>query len=184
MIDIRVFVAIEFEQKIKEYLCERQQAIKENSIKGNFTNKENFHVTLKFIGEVEPEEIENLKKAIDEVAVNQQTFTLSFQKIGQFSRGKKSIVWVGLKKNKDLEKLQNDLENSLEKEGYTKEERTFKAHITLGREVIFKCNFEELQKNVEIKHEKLLVNKVSLMESKRINGKLKYAPIYSRHFEI
>lgn len=163
-------------------MWDKRNQIKQNSVKGNFTKKDNFHLTLKFIGDVEMDQLEILKRAIDKVVIKGKSFSLSLKKIGRFQRGEKSIVWVGLNKNKDLEELQNRLENILEKEGYPKEQRKFTPHITLGREVIFQCDFEELQKMIEIKGQEILVNKVSLMESKRVNGNLKYIPIYTKYF--
>ncbi|MBF8981922.1 RNA 2',3'-cyclic phosphodiesterase [Lutibacter sp. B2] len=174
---MRVFIAIEFEEKIKNYLSNQQQIIKENSIKGNFTRKENFHLTLQFIGEVKREEIHILKEVIDKARSNTNGFQLFLKNIGRFERGKKSIVWVGITKNDELEELYYDLENLLEAQGYPKEDRPFKPHITLGRQVIFKEGFEEIQKKSSIEPERIIVNKISLMESTRIDGKLKYIPL-------
>ncbi|WP_269902714.1 RNA 2',3'-cyclic phosphodiesterase [Crassaminicella thermophila] len=176
-------MAIEFEEQIKKYLWDIQQVLKENSIKGNFTNKDNFHLTLKFIGNVQINALETLKKSIDKVTKNGKSFALLFEKIGRFQREQKSIVWVGLKKNKILEALHDQLENILVKEGYPKEQRKFRPHITLGREVLFQSDFEKLQKIIEIKSQEIWVNKISLMESTRINGKLEYIPIYIKYFE-
>jgi 2'-5' RNA ligase len=182
VIKIRVFFAIEFEEDFKKYLWDIQQIIKQNSLKGNFTRQDNFHLTLKFIGEVEPAEIENLKKAIDVVTVNRVSFSLVTSELGQFPRRNKKIIWLGLEESTALQQLHSDLENFLEKQGYEKEKRSYTPHITLGREVVLNCDFQELQRVVKIETQEIPVQKVSLMESTRVEGKLTYISVYSRHF--
>jgi 2'-5' RNA ligase len=105
----RVFIAIEFEENIKRYLHDIQNRVVQVSEKGNFTSKENFHLTLNFIGEVNIDKIENINKCIYDVAINQSKFKLYFDTLGQFPRGNKSIVWVGLKSNEMLNKIYQDL---------------------------------------------------------------------------
>lgn len=50
---MRVFFAVTFNQKTKEKLLEYRDVVANQSIKGRFTNPNNFHLTLEFIGEVD-----------------------------------------------------------------------------------------------------------------------------------
>lgn len=45
---MRVFFALEFEKEVKKVMKESQQFIMDNSIKGNFTDEDNFYLTLKY----------------------------------------------------------------------------------------------------------------------------------------
>ncbi len=178
---MRVFIAIEFTDDIKQFLWEKQQEVKKYCTKGNFTYKENFHLTLRFIGEVEQKELLKLRAAIDEAASSESPFELVLEKLGQFPRGSRRILWIGLKHSGKLQQLYQTLENTLERQGYEKEERGYNAHITLGREVQVE-NLEVLDKDVVIEPQVLFVKGISLMESARVEGRLTYRPIYTASF--
>lgn len=180
---MRVFLAIEFTGEIKEYLYKIQQIVKKHSTTGNFTNKENLHLTLRFIGEVKDNELNKLKEALDYTLLNQESFQLIFNQLGEFTRKNKKIIWLGLKVNKELDLLYSKLEERLEIYGYQKEERGFVPHITLGREIILTEELNKIEKLVEVHNMEMIVDKVSIMESTRKNGKLTYAPIYVNTFD-
>lgn len=181
---MRVFLAIEFSNEIKRYLYDIQNIIKEYSTSGNFTSEGNFHLTLKFIGEIKDNELNKLKKAVDSIGDRQESFQIRFKELGQFPRGNKKIVWVGLESNETLSELYSKLEEELAKEGYPKEERSFTPHITLGREIRLEEDFENVVNKVKIGNVEMHVNKISIMESTRINGKLTYVPVYVKKFNL
>jgi 2'-5' RNA ligase len=176
---MRVFIAIELEDWLKEYIYEKQKDIKRNSIKGNFSRKENFHLTLRFIGEADEEEIERIKKAIDRTAETSKPFNMQLGKLGYFPRKNKKIVWAGISNGqKKLRNLFDILEINLEKQGFDREERGLKPHITIARQVRLKIDFDNLAEKINIESLNIPVEKISLMESTRVNGKLTYRPIY------
>jgi len=107
---------------------------------------------------------------------------LYFDSLGQFPRGNKSIVWVGLKLNEMLNKIYRDLEISLETIGIKREDRKLTPHITLGRHVVCNEEFCKLVEMINIENRIILVDKISLMESTREDGELKYIPIYVKEF--
>lgn len=181
---MRIFIAIEFSDEIKKYLYNIQEIVKKNSVSGKFTHEDNFHLTLKFIGETTEAQLNNLKKAIDDVVLNQEKFKLNIGRLGEFPRGRKRIIWLGIEENEMIDGLYLKLEDELEKLGYEKEGRDFVSHITIGREVVIEEEFRELEKKIKITDEIISVDKVSIMESARINGKLTYTPIYVREFGL
>lgn len=179
---MRVFIAIEFDKPVKEYLWKQQLLVQEYSTKGNFTIQENFHLTLNFIGEASPNQIEMLKGVINSTALSRHPFILKLDRLGQFSKGNTKIIWVGTKKSAELEATYNSLKNMLEHYGFLTDERGLNPHITLGREVVLKVDFEQLYRNINIQREEIFINKLSLMESTRVDGKLKYISIYTKNF--
>jgi 2'-5' RNA ligase len=171
---MRVFFAIELDDGIKDYLSKIQHKVKSHCISGNFTFKENFHLTLRFIGEQNIQQVENLKEVLKDVAGISE-FGLRLDKLGSFKKGNRSIIWAGLEKSLHLQELYNNMENSLAQIGYQKEERSYNPHITLAREVKME-NFGFMEKT-EIEKLTVRVKSISLMESKRIDDKLAYIPL-------
>ncbi|MDP4179101.1 MAG: RNA 2',3'-cyclic phosphodiesterase [Bacillota bacterium] len=179
----RVFIAIEFSENTKSYLNQIQQIVSSNSSSGNFTHKENFHLTLKFIGEVKIDLLDKIKKCIDNTALNQNCFQLYFDRLGQFPRRNKSIIWIGLKPNRLIDKLNLTIETSLDKIGIKKEEQSFTPHITLGRQAALNESFQLIAEKINILNDPILVDKITLMESTRIDENLKYVPLYSKSLQ-
>lgn len=176
---MRVFISIEFSKEIKEYMYRVQQDIKSSVTKGNFSNIENFHVTLKFIGEKSEDEILYLKEAMERTASGAVPFKLHTGKIGYFQKGNNKILWLGFTKEENLlESLFLNLERELEKIGVAKEAKPFSPHITLLREAILKEDFQMLKQNIKLENREIYVENISLMKSTRINGKLTYIPLY------
>ncbi|EPR13186.1 RNA 2',3'-cyclic phosphodiesterase [Ruminiclostridium papyrosolvens] len=172
---MRVFFAIEFDDVIKNYLSEVQHEVRSHCISGNFSFKENFHLTLRFLGEQNTQQVENLKQVLKDVA-GVSEFELRLDKLGSFRKGNRSIIWVGLEKSLQLQQLYNNMEKTLSQNGYQKEERSYNPHITLAREVKME-KFEFLAEKTEIEQLTVKVKSISLMESKRINDKLAYVPL-------
>lgn len=180
---MRTFIAIELEEEIKEYVAQVQEEVKNQSKKGNFTPKENFHMTLHFVGETTVEDIEFLKQAIFETALRNRNFSLVLNRLGFFPRGDKAIAWVGVKESKELSRLFHLLEKNLSKEGFARDKKGLNPHITIGREVVLYRSFQQVEKNTKIEKKTISVQGISLMESVRIGSKLIYRPLFQQKFQ-
>lgn len=178
MIKIRVFYAIEFDKNIKEYIYKKQQSIKKLSTKGNFTRKENIHLTIQFIGEVKPSEIENFSEALNDIAKGINKLSIDLKSIGYFPRKDGNIVWVGVEKSEELQNIYSNLCKNLANLGCKIDDRPYNPHITIGRKVKFDKDFNDIKKAMDI-NKSIDIKKISLMESKSINGILKYIPKFS-----
>ncbi|SHJ85236.1 2'-5' RNA ligase [Anaerobranca californiensis DSM 14826] len=170
---MRLFYAIQLPQGVKEYLSNIQSVIKNNSIKGNFSYIDNFHLTLAYIGEVDGKEEKVLREILHTSYNGEKQFSLVIKGIGNFKRGNKDILWAGIEDNQKLIALQSTLVKNLIKEGFTLEKRPFKPHITLAREVVLK----EQGLKVSFPPYNFNVEKISLMNSLRVKGRLTYIPI-------
>ncbi len=181
---MRVFIAIELEKEIKKYLVEQQEIIQRNSIKGKFTRMENLHLTLRFIGETDKEGIQRIKNAMGEVAEEKSSFLMKLGSLGEFPRGNKRIVWIGISEGlRPLKDLFESLETNLQNQGFVKEAKGLTPHITLGREVILEKDMTDLARALEIVPKELRVSKISLMESARVKGVLQYVPIITKELK-
>ena len=178
---MRTFIAIELEEEVKEHLANIQTETQKLCRRGNYTPKENFHLTLHFLGEVEEEDLDYLQEAIFETARRNRPFTLTLDKVGFFPRGKKGILWAGFEKSNPLQRLFSTLEKSLEQQGFARERKGLSPHITLGREVEPQRSFLDVQKGVKVEPMRVSVRSISLMESVRRGPKLVYVPLFRQN---
>ncbi len=178
---MRTFIAIELEEEVKEHLANIQIETQKLCRRGNYTPKENFHLTLHFLGEVEEEDLDYLQEAIFETARRNRPFTLTLDKVGFFPRGNKGILWAGLEKSNPLQRLFSTLEKSLEQQGFARERKGLSPHITLGREVEPQRSFLDVQKGVKVEPMRVSVRSISLMESVRRGPKLVYVPLFRQN---
>lgn len=178
---MRTFIAIELEEEVKDYLAEVQAETQKLCRKGNYTPKENFHLTLHFLGEVDEDDLEYLQEALYETARRNRPFWFNIDKIGFFPRGNKGIMWAGIERSNHLQRLFSTLEKSLEQQGFARERKGLSPHITLGREVEPHRNFVDVQKGVKMEPVKVSVRSISLMESVRKGPKLVYVPLFRQN---
>lgn len=174
---MRTFIAIPLPDEIKDSLEEAQQAAAELCRKGRYTPKENFHITLHFLGEIGPQEVEDVVQAMMETARSNRPFTLHLEGLGFFPRGKEGVLWAGVETNVALQRLFRHLQTNLGREGFPREKRGLRPHITLGREVEPYRSFSDVQKKVQLEQKEISVNEIVLMESVRRGAKLIYQPL-------
>jgi len=132
---IRSFIAIELPDTIIALLNDLQQELKSLRLNVRWVRPENIHLTLKFLGDINPGDIECIDGAMADAAAEFAPFTLSVCGLGVFPGMKRPrVVWVGLGAEiQALLDLQQNLEARLAAVGFPKEKRWFKAHLTLGR---------------------------------------------------
>jgi len=177
---MRLFTCINFNEDIKDYLTGGIEWLKKESLKGNFTRRENLHLTLVFIGETN--KIAEVKLAMDQVQA--APFELTIGGIGRFKRGGGDIYWVGVTPNPSLMDIYHKLHGELVQRGFFIENRAYKPHLTLGREVVLEKDFgltnkEEIDKKI-FPPMTMQVDYLSLMKSERIRGQLTYTEIYRK----
>ncbi len=135
---MRVFIATDINDKIREELRELQQQLKTQSniqkYDAKWVNPDNIHLTLKFLGEITEQQTLEICKLVEQTARQQQGFELDVETVGFFGRESARVLWVGLGRGKEkLAELQKDLEQKLAETGWPKEKRSFTGHLTLCR---------------------------------------------------
>ena len=175
---MRTFIGIGMKEDVKETLFEVQQECKQRSKRGNFTEKDNFHMTLHFLGETRAEEIEDLKQAMYETAIRTKQFTMTLNELGVFQRGETGVLWVGVEKSKALAYLFEGLQRSLTRQGFAREKKKLSPHITLARQIVPYGSFAQMQKAVSVEQKQIEVDSITLFESVRIGAKLVYRPLF------
>ncbi|MFV0314269.1 MAG: RNA 2',3'-cyclic phosphodiesterase [Anaerotignum sp.] len=175
---MRTFISIELSPDVTQYLTEIQAETKKFCRRGNYTPEDNFHITLHFLGEIDPSDVEYIKEAMFETAKRNKVFDLKLDQIGFFGRGDKGVLWAGVQKSDPLQRLFLNLEKSLGRQGFAREKKGLSPHITLGRDIEPQRGFSDVQRAVTMDGRSFTVEKITLMESVRRGPRLIYKPIY------
>jgi len=132
---IRAFIAIEIPNEIRAGICQVQAAVRASRLRGAWVRPENMHLTLKFLGDIRPDEIETIAGMMAEACKRYEPFQLTVRGMGVFpGADRPRVLWVGIGGQVDvLEKLQHSLAQQLAEGGYPDEKRRFHAHLTLAR---------------------------------------------------
>lgn len=175
---IRLFVALEIPLEIRQKITEIRKKIAPSKVDFKWENEEKLHLTLKFIGEVREELLEQIKNELNFIE-GFQSFSCHLTKFGFFKKnGKPKILWVGLDLDNKVIDLVNQLNEKLKIFGIPEENRDFKAHLTLLR---IKYNFDENLMNsfynFQIPEIKFTANNVVLYKSELLKSGSVYKEI-------
>ncbi len=133
---IRAFIAIDLSAEIQSHLDEVLQNYRAQlpNIPVRWVAASNIHLTLKFLGDVSVSNLNLLTEMIQkEVSVHHQ-FDISVGGSGAFPNIRQPrVVWVGVEAPAQLTSIQNGIETTTARLGYSREERAFSPHLTLGR---------------------------------------------------
>lgn len=133
---MRVFVAMdvpeEVKRKIREFVARLQTECAE-ARGARWARVEGMHVTLKFVGEVPPEKVEEIKKELAGVR-SVAAVEMKFRGVGFFPNAKHPrVFWAGIEATPNLAEIAAEIEKRLERIGIPREGRTFRPHLTLAR---------------------------------------------------
>jgi 2'-5' RNA ligase len=94
----------------------------------------NIHLTLKFLGDVSLSNLNLLTEMIQKEISTHHQFDISVGSSGAFPNIRQPrVVWVGVEAPAELASIQNGIEVTTSRLGYSREERAFSPHLTLGR---------------------------------------------------
>lgn len=176
---MRVFIAIEFKDNVKRYLKDVQDIVKLTTVNGHFTHYDNFHLTVKYIGQIYSGEFDKLCQCVDDICESSSPFSIKIGDIGFFNKRTTNIVWVGITKGKEkIMNLHKKTDRITNKANFQPELRKFRPHVTIGKKVLF--NDYGFSQRLPFFDEEIEVKRITIMESSRIDGVLTYTPLYSR----
>ncbi|MFZ7134104.1 MAG: RNA 2',3'-cyclic phosphodiesterase [Eubacteriales bacterium] len=169
---MRLFIAITFNDEVKEKISHIIEALRMRSTKGNFTLVDNLHLTLVFLGQLDESKIRVVEQGLNRIDL--PPFIMVLENLGKFHRPGGDIYWIGVEGNHDLTQLYGKIVSLLQDRGFTIENRPYQPHVTLGRKVLLN-NYENTIEPIQVK-----ADKICLMESKQVNGKLTYIEVYHK----
>lgn len=169
---MRAFIAIGLPQEAKDALAGAQKQLSKASAKMSLAH--DFHLTLKFLGEITPEKAGVVKRCLSNVEF--KGFFASLGGIGVFpSESSVRVVWAGVEPEDEFVKLQRQVDEALESE--FPRDRSFKPHLTLARvkAVLDKEQFTRQLRQLKVKSVGFSVDAFKLKRSV-LHGK--DGPIY------
>jgi 2'-5' RNA ligase len=164
---MRLFIAFEVPEHVSSELRRIQEQIRQEGIK----LVRQFHLTFKFLGEVDDNKINEIKSDLQKISM--APFEASLNGIGVFPNMRHiNTIWIGLEPENRIEELAKKIDP---------EQTRFKAHVTIGRVKFIKSK-EKLIENInKVKVPKLTfrIDNIKLIKSTLT----KEGPVYEILFE-
>ena len=167
----RVFIAFDVSDEARDYLFNLQKELSK-FVKAKWVEKKNIHLTLKFLGEIDDEKLEKLKKELSKIKFKR--FDVVLDELGVFpDENFTRVIWVGLK-GEGIFNLQKKIDEEL-LELFSQDQK-FTSHITLGRvkAVKDKEKLKEFFSKIKIDEIKFTVDNFKLYRSELSKDGPKY----------
>ncbi|RCW51514.1 MULTISPECIES: RNA 2',3'-cyclic phosphodiesterase [unclassified Halanaerobium] len=188
---MRLFIAVDLTERARELIFKKVTKLKKEINENiKWVEKENFHLTVKFLGENDKNKTDAVIKQLQKLDFSCQHNYIQFKKLGAFPElGTFKVLFVSVFQGKNsLIRLNNSIENSMQKIGFKKEKRKFIPHLTLAR----KKNNRQIKKLTD-KNSKFLdenyinvfskLNTVTLYESILKPSGPEYKKIFSKKLQ-
>lgn len=132
---MRLFVAVDIPDEVRERIAAAVERSRGACPEARWVKAENLHLTLKFIGSFDVDDIDRLHDELRRVAESTQPFAVALGGCGGFpTSGKARVIWVGMTKGEEeASVIAGRLDSVLEKLGVKTEERPFRGHLALAR---------------------------------------------------
>ncbi len=175
---MRAFFAIELPDKVREEIYSNIKELKKLELSCKYVERENLHITLLFLGEIEDKVLNERIGLLEEDFSKMENFDISIEDMGFFynRRGLVRVLWHDIIKNsRSIEDICKIIyayfEDILEKNGLLGKHNTFKPHLTIGRAKKINKHQNELLKdwgrryNGSNKKMEFNVEKISVIKS-------------------
>lgn len=131
---MRLFIALNLPLKEKRKIHSAAKPLREAGYPVRWLEPADFHLTLKFLGDVRNDVVPVAERVVERVAAETKDFPLSISGFGAFPTIRRpQVIWIGVEPSPALRCLKQDLEWGLANHGFERETRAFHPHITLGR---------------------------------------------------
>lgn len=131
----RLFVAVALPEPVREELRAWCAHAKGNVAFQKWVHPDDWHITLKFLGDTSVENLSEIKRLLGEVAYRVGAFELALKGVGWFGPpNSPSILWAGVQDhNRRLEELHKQVDRVMGQLGFPAETRPYHPHVTLAR---------------------------------------------------
>ena len=164
---MRLFIAIQLSDDIRNSLSAVQTYLRDHDVRGNYTKIENLHLTLAFIGEYsDPDFVLEVMRSVPF-----SPFPMRIEGFGSFG----DLYWCGIGENDSLRSYVKRLRRALAGNGIPFDRKKFSPHITLIR----KAEFDRRRgfPGVTVPDVSMQVSGVSLMRSDRTKSGMVYTEV-------
>ncbi len=131
---MRSFFCLELDQAAKDHLADVVETLKQTDARVRWVRPELVHITMKFLGDIDPNQIMDYQSLAQTVAKARPSFRLKLDKLGVFPNfDKPRVVWAGTSNvPTPLTELHSSLDQALVEFGFRRE-KYYTPHATLGR---------------------------------------------------
>jgi RNA 2',3'-cyclic 3'-phosphodiesterase len=133
----RMFCAFELPEALRARISEHSRKVREAvpEAAASWSRPENIHLTMKFFGNVEQEKVSVISAAAEPVMKEFSPVRIEVGTTGVFPRASRpQVLWIGIEDASGaLAKLHLQLEDAFAREGFSKEDRAFRPHLTIAR---------------------------------------------------
>ncbi len=130
---IRAFIGLEIPEEVRKYILNQIEEV-DQFRKLRWENSSKFHITLKFLGDVEESKVVEINNVLEKFASDINSVNLTLDRFGAFYRdGKPKVLWAGFRYDRSLSEYQKELDSNLAEIGFPIEKRKFSPHLTLYR---------------------------------------------------
>lgn len=131
---MRTFIALNLPETERQRIDVALERLRDRGAFLRWVGPEAFHITLKFLGDIEGGEQDAIEHALRERVAGCPPLHLRLGGLGAFpSLRRASVIWVGVERNTSLERLQQDVELACARLGYQREQRPWRPHVTVAR---------------------------------------------------
>lgn len=133
---LRSFIAVEIPSSLQTAIAQSTAALQKALPRPlvRWVAAQNLHLTLKFLGDVSPANLERLAEALKVEAARLPAFEIAVGGLGAFPTPRRArVIWIGVEAPAALASLQRAVEGVAARLGYPPEERPFSPHLTIGR---------------------------------------------------
>ena len=129
---MRIFIALDIDEALRHSIARFIDGVRGFAPDARWVRPESLHITLKFIGETAPENVDGIKEALKAVDVN--AIVMNIRGSGFFPGAKSPrVFWVGIEAGPSLAALASAVDERVAALGIAKEDHPFSPHLTLAR---------------------------------------------------
>ena len=132
----RIFIALTPVKELNDKIIEIKKDLKTGVLKDHsvsWQNNNNHHITLAFIGIMEPEQIEEMYINLEKIITAKSKIPLEITSISLFPDNKGQVLVANIKPTPQLKKIHLKIEEIINIIGFESHLKTYHPHITLGR---------------------------------------------------
>lgn len=129
---MRIFIGIDLDLEVRGRIERFLEGVQGFAAEARWVRPESLHITLKFIGEQTPEQVESIAERLRRV--EGRAFDLRLRGYGFFPTVKAArVFWIGIHAGRQLTELAENVDVAAGEVGVPREERPYSPHLTLAR---------------------------------------------------
>ncbi len=131
----RIFIAVHLDDVLRREIARLEERLREAGAPLRWISPANLHFTVRFLGEITPAQLAQVRLAAREVALSAVPFRLALQGVGAFpSLARPQVIWIGVREGGDqLAAVSARLDEALAIHRFPREQRPYVAHLTITR---------------------------------------------------